>query len=226
MAHAVLIIGKSGAGKSASMRNFKKEEVGILNVLGKPLPFKNDLISLRTDDYVKIKSTIMKSTAKTIIVDDAGYLMTNQFMKGHANTGAGNAVFAFYNKIADSFWDLIQYVSNDIADDKTVYFMMHEDQNEFGAMKPKSIGKMLDEKVCIEGMFTIVLRSVKENGKYVFKTQSEGFDVAKSPMEMFKNMSIDNDLKMVDDTIREYYGIQIKKEDEKNGVEGVSEKNN
>ena len=222
MAHAILIIGKSGSGKSASMRNLKKQDVGIINVLGKPLPFKNDLATVKTDDYTRIKTAIASAKAKTIIVDDAGYLMTNQFMKGHASTGAGNAVFAFYNKIADSFWELIQYVTHQIPDDKTVYFIMHEDQNEFGAVKPKSIGKMLDEKVCIEGMFTIVFRATKDNGKYVFKTQSEGFDVAKTPMGMFDSLSIENDLKMIDDTIREYYGIQVKAE-VKHGTEGVSE---
>lgn len=215
MAHAILIIGKSGSGKSASMRNLKKQDVGIINVLGKPLPFKNDLATVKTDDYVNIKNKITQAKAKTIIVDDAGYLMTNQFMKGHASTGAGNAVFAFYNKIADSFWELIQYVTHQISDDKTVYFIMHEDQNEFGSVKPKSIGKMLDEKVCIEGMFTIVFRATKDNGKYVFKTQSEGFDVAKTPMGMFDSLSIENDLKMIDDTIREYYGIQAKKDEVK-----------
>lgn len=219
MGHAVLIIGKSGAGKSASMRNFKKEDVGIINVIGKPLPFKNDLLTLKSDDYVKIKSTIANANAKIIIVDDAGYLMTNMFMRGHATTGKGNAVFSLYNDIADRFWDLIQFITQQVPDDKTIYFMMHEDQNDFGSVKPKSIGKMLDEKVCIEGMFTIVFRAVKENGKHYFKTQSEGFDVAKTPMGMFDDLNIDNDLKMIDDTIREYYGIEIKK-----GVDDGKEK--
>lgn len=213
MGHAVLVIGKSGSGKSASMRNFKKQDVGIINVLGKPLPFKNDLLTLKSDDYIKIKSTVANATAKIIIVDDAGYLMTNMFMRGHATTGKGNAVFSLYNDIADRFWDLIQFITQQVPDDKTIYFMMHEDQNDFGAIKPKSIGKMLDEKVCIEGMFTIVFRAVKENGKHYFKTQSEGFDVAKTPMGMFNDLNIENDLKKIDDIIREYYGIEIKKDE-------------
>jgi hypothetical protein len=201
----VLIIGKSGSGKSASLRNFA-ENIGIINVLGKPLPFRNALPCTTTDDYNGIKKILISSKAETIVIDDAGYLMTNAFMRGHSQTGAGNAIFAFYNDIGDQFWGLIRFIVDKLPPEKIVYFIMHEDKNDFGDVKPKTIGKMLDDKVCIEGMFTIVLRSAFSDGKHIFKTQSDGFDIAKSPMEMF-SADIDNDLKFVDDEIRQYYNF-------------------
>lgn len=204
----VLIIGKSGSGKSASMRNFQKEEVGIINVVGKPLPFRNDLNVYNTDDYIKVKKTLIGATTNTIVIDDAGYLMTNSFMKGHSTSGSGNAIFAFYNKLADEYWGLITFVLNNLPADKVVYFMMHEDKDDDGEVKPKSLGKLLDGTVCLEGLFTIVLRCKTEKDKHLFGTKTDGLDVAKTPMGMFDSQYIDNDLKMVDDTIREYYGLK------------------
>lgn len=203
----VLILGKSGSGKSASLRNFQPGEVGIINVLGKPLPFKGKLPSVVTDNYDTVYTVIAKSKTDSVVIDDAGYLMTNQFMRGHASTGAGNAIFSFYNDLGDRFWSLVRFVVERTPDNKIVYFIMHEDKNDFGDIKPKTIGKMLDEKVCVEGMFTIVIRSTISNGKHVFKTQTDGFDVCKTPIGMFESAEIDNDLKMVDTTIREYYEI-------------------
>jgi hypothetical protein len=155
-----------------------------------------------------------------IVIDDAGYLITNAFMKGHSNTGQGNGQFQFYNQMADNFWNLIMFIQNKVPDDKIVYVMMHEIQNDFGAIKPKTIGKLLDEKVCVEGMFTIVLRSVKDSNGYGFMTQAADMAVSKSPMGMFDSERIDNDLLLVEKAIREFYGIPItkakKKEDKKN----------
>ena len=208
----VLCIGKSGSGKSTSLRNFKGGELALINVLGKPLPFKNNIGSYTTDDYAKVKNAMEQSKINTIVIDDAGYLITNMFMRNHSSAGAGNSIFAFYNQLGDEFWNLIQFIIHSLPAKKIVYLMMHEEKNDLGDIKPKTIGKMLDEKVTIEGMFTIVLRAVREGGRYVFKTQSEGPDVAKSPMEMFP-AEIDNDLKMVDKTIREYYWGTPKEEE-------------
>lgn len=202
----VLIIGKSGVGKTASLRNFQKDNIGVINVLGKPLPFVNEFKSITTDDYGKIKQTLLNSTVDTLVIDDANYLMTNQFMRGHGG-GKGNAVFDLYNQIGDNFWDLIRFVQLQLPENKIVYLFMHEDKNDMGDIKPKTIGRMLDEKVCIEGMFTIVLRAVKIEGKHYFTTQSDGFDVSKSPMGMFADAKIDNDLNVVNETIKNYYKL-------------------
>lgn len=207
----VLLIGKSGAGKSASMRNFKPEDAGVINVIGKPLPFRNNLKVVSTTDYAKVSAMLAGAKTPSIVIDDAGYLITDHFMREHSNTGKGNAVFGLYNDLADNFYSLVRYIVDDLPADRIVYLLMHEDKNDFGDVKPKTIGKLLDEKVCLEGLFTIVLRAVGNQDKHVFVTQSTGYDVAKSPIGMFNTLEIDNDLKAVDTAIREYYGLEVNK---------------
>lgn len=212
MSIPILIIGKSGTGKSASMRNFKKEEIDVINVESKPLPFRNDFDTLDSDNYREIAKAIKNSKKKVVVVDDAGYLLTNSFMRGHASQGGGNAMFNFYNTLADDFWKLITFCKS-LCKEKIIYIIMHEAKNDFGDIKPKSIGKLLDEKVTIEGMFTIVLRSVYHDGGYYFRTHTDGFDVAKSPINMFTEDEVDNDLKAIDKKVREYYGlVEVKKD--------------
>lgn len=208
MGIGVLVIGKSGSGKSTSLRNFKKDEVGIINVISKPLPFKNDLITIDTDNYADIKKILKDAKAKSIVIDDAGYLITNQFMRKHSNAGGGNAVYNLYNELADNFWNLIANEIKNAPQDRITYLFMHEDKNEYGDIKPKTIGKLLDDKVNVEGLFSIVLRAKKIDKNYYFFTQSTEGDVAKSPIGMFNDLYIENDLKFVDDKIREYYNIK------------------
>ena len=208
----ILVIGKSGSGKSTSLRNFGEKEIGLINVSRKPLPFKKKFEStVNTDDYETIIKCLSKTAKNSIIIDDAGYLIVNMFMRGHSNAGTGNAVFGFYNKVGDSFWSLVEFVKS-LPANKIVYFFMHEDKNDFGDVKPKTIGKLLDEKVCLEGMFTVVLRALKTNDKYIFRTQSDGMDICKSPMQMFEELEIDNDLKLVDKTVRDYWEISDEEE--------------
>lgn len=211
----VLIIGKSGTGKSASMRNLVgNPNFGLIKAIEKPLPFKGKIPCVTTDDYVVVEKKLAASKAKSMVIDDAGYLITNYFMRNHSSKGAGNAIFSLYNTLADNFWQLIQFIVNQLPPDKIVYLVMHEDVNEFGDIKPKTIGKMLDEKICLEGLFTIVLRCVMSAGEHKFITQSDGGAVSKSPMGMFEDLAIDNDLLLVDETIREYYDISVTKESE------------
>lgn len=209
MGIGVLIIGKSGSGKSTSLRNFKQEDVGIINVIAKPLPFKNvnGLKTINTDNYEDIRKILEKSKTKSIVIDDAGYLMTNQFMRKHTNTGGGNAVYNLYNEIADNYWSLTEIVKK-LPNNKIVYFFMHEDKNDFGDISPKTLGKLTDNTICLEGLFSIVLRAKKVDKNYYFFTQSTEKDVAKSPIGMFNELYIDNDLKQVDDIIRDFYEIK------------------
>lgn len=207
----VMIIGKSGSGKSTSLRNFGEDELYLIKVLGKPLPFRKQFEStFQTDDYQAILKALAKTPKKTIVIDDAGYLITNHFMNNHSSTGGGNGVFTLYNEIGDRFWRLVEYVINTLPEEKIVYFMMHEDKNDVGDIKPKTIGKLLDEKVCLEGMFTIVLRCMTDNDKHIFRTKTNGADVTKAPMEMFEDEDLDNDLKLIDNSIRKYYGLTKK----------------
>lgn len=207
MAQVIMLVGKSGSGKSTSMRNFSHEELALINVNKKPLPFKGKFDStLESTNYEQIEKAIFTTQKKVIVIDDAGYLITNQFMMGHGEN-KGNAVFELYNSLADNFYKLIKFCQEKVADYKTIYFVMHEDKNEFGDIKPKTIGKLLDEKVCIEGLFTIVLRAECKEGRYIFHTKTDGYDVVKTPMGMFEDEEIDNDLKKVDSIIRDYYEI-------------------
>lgn len=210
----VLIIGKSGSGKSRSLKNCVEKDFGVIRVLNKPLPFRWKIPGSICSDYAKIKTAVKSAQwPKSIVIDDAGYLITGQFMDGHNTTGKGNAVFSLYNQLADDFYRLIRVIADEAPPDRIVYVIMHEDTNEFGDIKPKTIGKLLDEKVCLEGMFTIVLRAVKGE-RYMFVTQSRDGAVSKSPDDMFPEVEIDNDLLYVDNTIREYYGIENPKNKE------------
>jgi len=214
----VLIIGKSGAGKSASLRTCVGKDFNLVRVLKKPLPFKGGINGWVTDDYATVKKALKSAPAKSVVIDDAGYLITNYFMSNHSTKGAGNAVFSLYNTLADNFWEMIQFTVNALPEDKIVYIIMHEDCNDFGDIKPKTIGKLLDEKICLEGLFTIVLRCVSNSTDHKFITQSDGGAVSKSPIGMFEDLEIENDLLYVDRKIREYYEIANPKNEERQGV--------
>ena len=187
----VMVYGQSGSGKSTSLRNFLTDEVCVVNVSGKPLPFKTKIKTYNCDDYMKIDTAIRTAPAKAIVIDDATYLMTNEFMRGAKTTG--------YQKFPD---------------DKVIYFMGHVDLDQNGNEKFKTIGKLLDEKVTLEGLFTVVLKTVVTDGKYQFSTHTNGADTVKSPMGMFSENLIDNDLKMVDSAIRDYWGLSPLKNEE------------
>ena len=202
MAVLVMIYGQSGTGKSTSLRNFKNEDVAVVNVSGKPLPFRGDVKPYNTDNYAKIMAAISKTDRKSIVIDDATYLMVNEFMRTAKQTG-----YQKYTDMACSFNQLIEFAAS-LPDDKIVYFMGHSDQSDDGREHFKTIGKMLDNYVTVEGRFTIVLKTVVQDGKYMFATQNNGQDTVKSPMGMFDAALIENDLKFVDDTIREYWGIE------------------
>lgn len=214
MAIPVLVIGKSGSGKSASMKHCVGKDFNLVRVLNKPLPFKGKINGWVTDDYQIVYKALKSAPAKSIVIDDAGYLITNYFMKNHSTKGKGNDVFGLYNTLGDNFWNLIQFIVNDMPADKIVYIIMHEDTDDYGNVKAKTIGKLLDEKICLEGMFTIVLRSVNNLTEHKFITQSDGGAISKSPEEMFEDIEIPNDLLYVDNRIREYYEIENPKNKE------------
>ena len=201
MAVLVMIYGQSGTGKSTSLRNFKHEEVAVINVSGKPLPFRGDLKPYNTDNYTKIINAICNTDRKSIVIDDATYLMVNEFMRTAKQTG-----YQKYTDMACNFNGLIEVCAG-LPDDKIVYFMGHSDQADDGREHFKTIGKMLDNYVTVEGRFTIVMKTVVQDGQYMFSTQNNGQDTVKSPMGMFEQALIENDLKAVDETIREYWGI-------------------
>lgn len=204
----VLILGESGSGKSCSMRNFTKEEIGIFNVAGKPLPFKSDLAKFNNPSYGEIVGKLKLGKMKRYVIDDSQYLMAFEMFDRAKETG--------YNKFTDvalNFRNLINFVVRGTSDDTIVYFLHHTETTETGKLKAKTSGKMLDNQLTLEGLFSIVLLCKTDGKEHYFETQSDGFTTCKSPMGMF-DTKIDNDLKIVDETIREYY--ELNKEENKN----------
>lgn len=213
MGQKVLIIGQSGTGKSTSMRNFDRNEVCLIKAINKQLPFRGKFEETHVTDNVANIIKLMKATTKKIIViDDAQYLMCNEFFRRATETG-----WQKYTDIGKNFYDVLT-ATDSLAEDVIVYFMLHIDKDEDGNVKIKTIGKMLDEKLTVEGTATIVLMTSVVDGKYTFQTQNSGKDICKSPMGMFKNFLIENDLKMVDGIIREYYELSDVKPEEKGVV--------
>ena len=201
MSVIVFVIGESGTGKSTSMRNCDPAKWGVINVSGKPLPFKSKLNVFNTDNYDKIKSVLSKATAKSIVIDDSQYLMVNAFMR---RTDKG---YDKFTELAQAHWGLIDFIARNLSSDKIVYLMSHIERDTLGNEKVKTVGKMLDQFVTLEGLATIVLKTKVSDGKFFFTTQNSGYDTVKTPMGMFEDAEIDNDLQMVDDKIREYYEL-------------------
>lgn len=201
MGVGVLILGESGTGKSTSLRNFNEGEIGVLNVAEKPLPFKKRLTLCNTSDYKMIKDTIKQSNLRAYAVDDAGYLL--QFENFNRSSERG---FDKFTEMAVHFKGLLDAVRE--ADANTItYIMAHPQIGDNGKIQMKTIGKMLDNQLSIEGLFTVVLVSEKDEEGYHFITNGDVNSPAKSPMGMFDEAKIDNDLKLVDTTIREYWGL-------------------
>lgn len=201
----VLILGESGSGKSASLRNFEATDVSIFNVAGKPLPFRKRLPTAATANYGEIMALIQKSGKKAFVIDDSQYLMCFESFAKAKDSGYGK-----FTDIALNFYNLVQFVIRQTAPDVIVYFLHHtETDGNTGKVKAKTMGKMLDNQLTLEGLFSIVLQCMTDGQKHVFITQSDGYNTAKSPMDMFP-LEIENDLKQVDQTIREYYEMNEK----------------
>lgn len=197
-----MICGESGSGKSASLRNFEPDEISIFNVAAKPLPFRKKLPKKATSDYGVIMEGIAKSPKKAFAIDDSQYLLCFESFAKAKDTGYGK-----FTDMALHFYNLVQFVIRQTPPDVIVYFLHHtETDSNTGKVKAKTIGKMLDSQLTLEGLFAIVLYCVTDGKNHKFITQSDGYTTAKSPMEMF-DLTIDNDLKAVDQVIREYYEL-------------------
>ena len=205
MGIVVLVLGASGSGKSTSLRNFDPDEVGIFNVAGKPLPFKKKMKIVNNPGYAEIIKGMNAKQFKKYVIEDSQYLMAFEAFDRAKETGYGK-----FTDMALNFRNLIDYSIRRTPDDTIVYFLHHTELADDGRIKAKTLGKMLDNQLTVEGLFSIVLYCVTEGNEHFFITNSDGSNPAKSPMEMFE-MKIDNDLKFVDTTIREYYGMNEEK---------------
>lgn len=221
----VLLMGASGSGKSTSLRNLPAEETAIINITNKPMPFRNKdnktivtLENFKKEDekelsyeelYKRIIATIKGTKKKIIVIDDSSYMMAFENFEKATNKG-----YDKFTNMAKNYYDLIKSAIS-CGDEKIVYIITHEEVDDVNQLyRPKTIGKMLSNQLVIEGLFSIVLRSMYKNGEYIFQTQNDGTSVCKSPMDMFSQKEIPNDLFEVDKVIREYYGFKPLKNSE------------
>lgn len=209
----VLLLGASGSGKSASLRNFAQSDVRIMNCASKVLPFrnKNKLMVANHATYPMIKKVLSSGACPSYVIDDANLLMTFESFDKLNEAG-----YSKFTSMAKNYYDLLKYAIEEVPDNTIVYFLQHIDTDDNGHVHAKTIGKMLDSQLGIESLFSIVLLCETDGKRHWFTTQSDGMTTCKSPMEMFSDVEIDNDLKMVDDTIREYYGLEKTKNVKKN----------
>lgn len=200
----VLILGETGSGKSYSIKNFNINEVGIFSIEKPYLPFKKDFKVAKHATYETIM-TVFKNDPqkKAYIIDDSQYLLVNEMFDKAKDAGYGK-----FTDIALHFRNLIHFINHQLPDDLIVYFLHHtETDSNTGKIKAKTVGKMLDNQLTVEGCFNIVLLCSVEGTEHYFITQSDGYTTAKSPEDMF-DLRIPNDLKAVDTSIREYYGMK------------------
>ena len=206
MGNLVMVLGKSGSGKSTSLRNFSEDEVGVFAVAGKRMPFRSKLPVVNHAGYALIMKVLKANKRRCYVIDDAGYLMQFDNFARAKEKGYGK-----FTDMALSFEQLLR-AATATDDDTNVYFLMHPEDSDNGGKKIKTVGRMLDEKLCIEGLFPIVIdceTRIDDDGKpsHVFVTENDGTNLAKAPMGMFEPV-MDNDLKQVDLIIRDYWGMR------------------
>ena len=198
----VLIMGKSGSGKTYSIKEMDPESVGIFSVEKSRLPFRKKFHVAANATYTMIIKALSAPKLKTYIVDDSQYLMANDMFDKAKVAGYGK-----FTDMAKNFRDLIHFINAQVPGDVIVYFLHHtETDSNTGEVKAKTCGKMLDNQLTVEGCFNIVLLATIEDKKHYFVTQSDGTTTAKSPEDMLEE-KIPNDLAAVDSAIREYYEI-------------------
>lgn len=212
MSISTVILGESGSGKTASLRNMNPAETLLIQVVKKPLPFRAKGWSyfspenksgniFVTDDWQMIGHIMRKTHRKVIVIDDFQYVLANEFMRRSEERG-----YDKFTEIAKHAWEVFN-ASNSLPDDVRVYLLSHTQTNDQGDIKLKTIGKMLDEKITPEGLFTIVLRTVVTDKDYFFSTRNNGHDTVKSPIGLFDSERVPNDLAVIDAQISNYYEL-------------------
>lgn len=212
MSNTVLVIGQSGSGKSTSLRNLDPKSTFIISVLDKPLPFKGYKKNYNdenknyfcSDDYKSIINYIKAINERrpeitTLVIDDAHFLMANEFMARACEKG-----FDKFSEMAQHMWQVMCAITS-TRHDLTCFVLSHNEIDNSGISKPKTVGKMLDDKITLEAMVTVCLHTMVKDGEYKFLTQNDGNHICKSPIGMFDEELIDNDLQIVKEKIENYF---------------------
>lgn len=214
MSIAAMILGNSGSGKSTSLRNLDPAHTMLIQCIKKPLPFKasgwkvranltDDGNVIQTDAPATIEMIMRKSPHEIVVIDDYQAVMVNALMSRSSEKG-----YDKFTDIAKSAWNIFN-AAGSLSPNRRVYIMAHTNTDDFGNVRMKTVGKMVDQTLVPEGFFTIVLRTEIINGNYMFSTQTNGQDCCKSPLGMFDEKHIDNDLAYVDAQIYKFYDIGV-----------------
>lgn len=212
MSIATLILGSSGSGKSTSLRNLDPSKTLLIQCIRKPLPFRAEgwkvkLSSkaegnvVQTSDPVLIEKLLRSTKEEIVVIDDYQAVMVNELMNRSSEKG-----FDKFTDIGKNAWNVFN-AAGSLADHRRVYILAHTNTDEFGNVRMKTVGKLVDQHIVPEGYFTIVLRTEVINGQYTFRTQTNGQDCCKSPIGMFADLAIPNDLSEVDKAVAEFYGL-------------------
>jgi len=199
MAHLVLVISPSGTGKSSSMRNLTKEEAAVVLCSGKDLPFRHDLPTMVPKTYIDVYHAIETSKKPIVVIDDVNYMMSFEEMSRVGETGYGK-----FTQMAHNMFQVFKKVV-DKESDQVFYIFAHAAEEEDGKLRMKTTGKMLSEKIVLEGLVNVVITNEFKDGEFLFRVKTDGNGV-KSPLGMFNEETIPNDLKLVDTAVREFYG--------------------
>lgn len=199
----ILIEGESGSGKSFSIKGLPPNDTGIFSVEKGRLPFKGDFKVKKRATYKDINTIFKEPKLKRYVIDDSQYLLVNELFDRAKEVG-----YQKYTDMAVSFRNLVHNVNYLLPDDVIVYFLHHtETDPNTGKVKAKTVGKMIDQYLTLEGCFDIVLLATVDSDGHWFITQSDGYTTAKSPEGMFPDIKIQNDLGYVDKCVREYWGL-------------------
>lgn len=212
MSTATLILGNSGSGKSTSLRNLDPAKTLLIQCIRKPLPFKSAGWKIRakpgdggnifqTDSPVDIEKAMRRSEHEVVVIDDYQAVMVNELMARSSEKG-----YDKFTDIGKGAWNVFN-AAGSLAEHRRVYILAHTQTDDFGAVRMKTVGRMIDQTLVPEGYFTVVLRTEVINGQYLFSTQTNGQDCCKSPIGMFADRHIENDLAKVDEAICAFYEL-------------------
>lgn len=199
MARLIFVLGHPGTGKSSSLRNFKKDELGYISVTGKELPFKTDIKPVVARTSKEVTELVLKSKKPILVVDDVNYIFTRQVF----GRSQEKDQFQVFRDIGNDFYKLMEAITNKDTD-QNIYLFGHIELNDRNLVQLKTAGKTIRDNIAPEGLTNIVFEAINDLGEFVFKVRSDGSGV-KSPMDMFASETIPNDLKLVDEAINKYY---------------------
>ncbi len=199
MSQLTFVLGRSGTGKSTSLREFKKADgIGYITATGKPLPFKNDIPQFHAKNYATLIAAIKQSTAPVVVIDDFNYFMS--FEEFSQATVKG---YEKFTQMAVNVVNVIETITSKETDQR-FYILAHSENNEDGQLRLKTTGKMVSDKFVPEGLTNQVVETAVVDREFVFKVKTDGSGI-KTPMGMFAEETIPNDLKQLDKALVEFY---------------------